>query len=269
MNVGIDKYYTKQDVVKQCISWFKTKINVNKTDLIIEPSAGNGSFISELEKITCIQLYYDIEPQHPNIIQHDYLNVSPNMLPVCENIHVIGNPPFGKKSSLAIKFIKYSCAFCDTISFILPKSFKKDSLKKCFPLNFDIVFQEELPMNSFILDKKECNVPCVFQIWKKNKYNRIPPLKLHPQGFHFVKKHDNPDISFRRVGVYAGKIKRDCNVSPESHYFLKFDTKLSLDLYNTLSEISFDDCKYNTVGSNSISRQELISKYNKFINKNI
>ena len=45
-------------------------------------------------------------------------------------IHVIGNPPFGRQSSLAIKFIKKSCSFSDTISFILPKSFKKDSMKK-------------------------------------------------------------------------------------------------------------------------------------------
>ena len=34
----------------------------------------------------------------------------------------------------AIKFIKKSCEFCDSVSFILPKSFKKDSLKKTFPL---------------------------------------------------------------------------------------------------------------------------------------
>ena len=52
-----------------------------------------------------------------------------------KKIHIIGNPPFGRQSSLAIKFIKKSAEFCDSISFILPKSFKKDSLKKHFPLN--------------------------------------------------------------------------------------------------------------------------------------
>jgi hypothetical protein len=44
-------------------------------------------------------------------------------------IHIIGNPPFGRQSSTAIKFIKKSCLFCNSLSFILPKSFKKDSLK--------------------------------------------------------------------------------------------------------------------------------------------
>ena len=36
-------------------------------------------------------------------------------------IHIIGNPPFGRQSSLAIKFIKKSVEYCDSISFILPK----------------------------------------------------------------------------------------------------------------------------------------------------
>lgn len=30
---------------------------------------------------------------------------------------------------------------------------------------------------------------------------------MQPVNFKFVKKTDNPDISFRRVGVYAGKIE--------------------------------------------------------------
>ena len=264
MNVGVDKYYTKLDSVKQCISWFKTYINVNTSDLIIEPSAGNGAFIPELKKMNCTQLYFDIEPHHPDIVQKDYLQFS-LITSEYEKVHIIGNPPFGKKSSLAIKFIKHSCTFCDTISFILPKSFKKDSLKKCFPLNFDIIFEHELPVNSFTLDEEDCSVPCIFQVWKKNKYKRIIPLKVEPKGFQFVKKTDNPDVSFRRVGVYAGKISRDCNVSHESHYFLKFDCEITDDMYKTLSEVSFDDCKYNTVGSNSISRQEMIRKYNKVL----
>ena len=59
-----------------------------------------------------------------------------------KNIHIIGNPPFGRQSSLAIKFIKKSCEFCDTLSFILPKSFKKESLKKHFP--FDLRYDKKI-----------------------------------------------------------------------------------------------------------------------------
>ena len=87
-------------------------------------------------------------------------------------IHLVGNPPFGRQSSLAIKFIKQSCKFCDTISFILPKSFKKDSLQKHFPINFHLEYEYELPKDSFIVGDKSHDVPCVFQIWIKKDTNR-------------------------------------------------------------------------------------------------
>ena len=58
-------------------------------------------------------------------------------------IHVIGNPPFGRQSSLAIKFIRHSAKFCNTISFILPKSFKKDSMRNKVPLDFHLIHEKE------------------------------------------------------------------------------------------------------------------------------
>ena len=65
--------------------------------------------------------------------------------------------------------------------------------------------------------------------------------KIEPQGFFFVKKTENPDISFRRVGVNAGKIDVNSQEkSIQSHYFLKFKNNKSLqDNINVLSKISF------------------------------
>ena len=103
-------------------------IDIDDNDIIIEPSAGNGSFIDEIKKTVNNYIFYDIEPENDEIIEQDYLLVNSDDFKDC-NIHVVGNPPFGRQSSLAIKFIKKSCEFCDTISFILPKSFKKDNLK--------------------------------------------------------------------------------------------------------------------------------------------
>ena len=182
-------------------------------------------------------------------------------------IHIIGNPPFGRQSSLAIKFIKKSCEFCDSISFILPKSFKKDSLKKSFPLNFHLIFEIDLPDKSFLVDGKEHNVPCIFQIWDKKQTNRIINEKLEPLNFIFVKKTENPDISFRRVGVNAGTldIKID-EKNIQSHYFIKFTNGKSItDNINKLSTITYEF--NNTVGPKSISKQEIIFKFNQFLFK--
>ncbi len=259
----IDKYYTTNTTVELCINYIKENILIGKNDLVIEPSAGNGSFIESIKSISNNYLFYDLEPENEEVCEQDYLELDlDSEKKSYENIHIIGNPPFGRQSSLAIKFIKKSCAFCDSISFILPKSFKKESLKKTFPLNFHLVFETDLPENSFLVKGIKHDVPCIFQIWKKYDYNRNIVQKLEPIGFKFVEQEQEPDISFRRVGVNAGKIDTDdiLNKSVQSHYFIKFtNNKPLIDNINNLLKIKYSF--NNTVGPKSISKQELIKEF--------
>jgi len=268
----IDKYYTKDTIVESCLKSIKNYINITSDDLIIEPSAGNGSFITGIKSLSNNFIFYDLEPENTEIIKQDYLLLDYSELTnKFSNIHVIGNPPFGRQSSMAIKFIKKSYEFCNSISFILPKSFKKDSLKKKFPLNFHLVFENDLPDKSFLVDGVEHNVPCVFQIWQKKNTKRLVVQKLEPNNFKFVEKPENldtveenekPDISFRRVGVNAGTIDVNINEkSVQSHYFIKFTNNKSVnDNIKRLYNITYDF--NNTVGPKSISKQELIFKFN-------
>ena len=259
----VDKYYTKDVVVDLCLNLVKKYIQINAEDLIVEPSAGNGSFIAGIKSMTSNFKFYDLEPENDEIIKQDYLLYDYGSIKGSfSKIHIIGNPPFGRQSSFAIKFIKKSCEFCDSISFILPKSFKKDSLKKSFPLNFHLIFEFDLPDKSFLVDGVEHNVPCIFQIWEKKATNRVANEKLEPVNFIFVEKTDNPDISFRRVGVNAGTIDTQIDEkSVQSHYFIKFTNGQSTtENANKLSTITYEF--NNTVGPKSISKQELIFKFN-------
>ena len=262
----IDKYYTKDIVVEMCLNLVKKYIEINTDDLIVEPSAGNGSFITGIKSLSSNFRFYDLEPDNDEIIKQDYLLFDYGSIKkTFSKIHTLGNPPFGRQSSLAIKFIKKSCEFSDSVSFILPKSFKKDSLKKTFPLNFHLIFEIELPDKSFLVDGVEHNVPCIFQIWEKKNVNRIVNEKLEPINFIFVEKTENPDISFRRVGVNAGTIDKKINEkSIQSHYFIKFtNEKSTTDNIQNLSIITYDF--NNTVGPRSISKQELIKEFNKVL----
>lgn len=270
-----DKFYTKTNIATKCCEDFQKYIDINTSiDIIIEPSAGNGSFIEPLTNITNNTLFYDILPEHPNIVKQDYLtiDVSTILFPdIHTKIHIIGNPPFGRQSSLAIKFIKQSVTFCDTISFILPKSFKKDSMQKHFPLNFHLIYQDDIETNSFIINsntetESEKDVPCVFQIWEKKDYNRDCIVKCIPTNFIFVARDEEPDISFRRVGVNAGAIDINNlhNKSIQSHYFIKFN--LNIDKKNAIDKIK--NVIYetnNTVGPKSISKQEIIKEFNNIL----
>ena len=100
-----------------------------------------------------------------------------------------------------------------------------------------------------------------FKFGKKTT-NRVVNEKLEPVNFMFVKKTENPDISFCRVGVNAGTIDRKIDEkSIQSHYFIKFTNGKSItDNINKLSTITYNF--NNTVGPKSISKQELIFKFN-------
>ena len=267
---NLEKYYTKKETVDTCIKQFNLVMKdynfSKKNDVIIEPSAGNGAFIEGCKKLCNNCLFYDIEPEHNDIVKQNYLDFDySDIQQKYNNIHVIGNPPFGRQSSLAIKFIRHSCLFCNSISFILPKSFMKESMKYKVPLNFHLVSEIELQNDAFYVNGDSYNVPCIFQIWVRKNILREKPKKLIPNKYQFVKKQDPHDIAFRRVGVYAGKIyKNTIDKSVQSHYFIKFDEKITDELYNKLSNIDFTDGS-KTVGPKSISRQELIKLYNTYI----
>ena len=99
----------------------------------------------------------------------------------------------------------------------------------------------------------------------KKTTNRVVNEKLEPVNFMFVKKTENPDISFRRVGVNAGTIdKKNDEKSIQSHYFIKFTNNLPLsENLNKLKAITFDF--NNTVGPKSISKLELINEFNRVL----
>lgn len=262
----IDKFYTKDEIVNKCIDEIKKNLEINKNDLIIEPSAGNGAFINQIKSLSNNYYFCDIEPEQKEIIKEDFLTLDNTINKKYKKIHIIGNPPFGRQSSIAIKFIKKSCEISNSISFILPKSFKKKSLQRYFDLNFHLIKEINIPDNSFLMDNKEVNVPCIFQIWEKKKEKRLIDKKLIPNNFLFVSKEENPDFSFRRVGVNAGNVStnyQDKNI--QSHYFIKLINQNNKNkLIEEIKKIKFPFD--NTVGPKSISKQELIKEFNKIIN---
>lgn len=280
-NTKLDKYYTKNEIVEFCTNKIETILNINyKKDLIIEPSVGNGSFINNINKLCKNKILIEIDESHKeclynkyklkknelvflDFLDYDYYNV----LNKFDNIHVIGNPPFGTKSSKAIKFIKHSCKFCTSFSFILPKSFKKDSLIQKIPKNFHNLLTIDLSLNSFFYNDTIYNVPCIFSIYIKKNIQRENIIKNIPNNFSFVKKYKPHDISIRRVGCRTGFTDISLNSenkAEQSHYFIKFlkPHNINDEFLKKLNDISNLECIKNTVGQKSISKNELI----KFIN---
>lgn len=250
----LDKFYTKEEVSKYLIS----KIDLSLYELIIEPSCGNGSFYNNIEHSNKIGI--DIEPEIENVLKMDFFDFKYNSSISRDKILIIGNPPFGKQGSLAMDFINHSSLYSDTIAFILPLSFVKISVKNRIPNYYHLEYEEILPENSFLLNNGDYDVKCVFQIWKRKDHKRIKIKSDKEIGFKYVKEDENPDLSIRRVGVYAGKCFYELNKSSSSHYFIKIDDKSKVvKVFKFLNNYKWEDY---TVGPRSISKYEL----NKVIN---
>jgi hypothetical protein len=174
---------------------------------------------------------------------------------------VIGNPPFGQQNSLAVRFINHAATFADTIAFIVPLSFKKDSVKNMLNPNLHLRSEVVLPKNSFTLEGEDMDVPCVFQIWDYKKEARVKPAVVKVNAFSFVSKLEAPDLYIQRVGGRAGHAGTDwADRSAQSNYFVKVDLSIIspaklVDLVNGLKFPSKDW----SVGPRSLSKQELLS----------
>ena len=261
-----DQFFTKLKVVKLCLELI-SKFVVD-VDIFIEPSAGSGNFYNQLPANKRIGL--DIESQFQEIIECDFLKWDlPNNL-LGEKVCFVGNPPFGKNSSLAIKFFNRSALLGDSICFILPRTFRKSSVINRLNEFFHLQHQIILPENSFeLIDGTSYSVPTVFQIWIKKDFKRekIKTNSKHPDWEWTSKEYAN--ISIRRVGINAGKVFNHTNVSESSHYFLK--TKDIDKVFNNLKSIFEEQwnpktcsnlsCKYDTAGNPSLSKAEIVKEY--------
>lgn len=251
----LDQFYTKPSVAQECIEHLPKSKSDDYT--FIEPSAGDGSFYNLLGRDT---IGIDMEPMCPGLIKADFLKWSPP--PSKRKYIVVGNPPFGRQSRLAKAFIKHGCEIADIIAFILPRSFTKPSMFNAFDDYFHNIHSHDLKQNSFLLNGEEYDVPCVFQIWERKETRRAPQKNIKPIGFKYVKSSEPYDITFRRVGVYAGRCKRNdgTQVSVQSHHFIKFDDASRVDA--VIERVNNHIFPTNTVGPRSLSKNEI----NSFIN---
>ena len=254
----LDQFYTNEAVAKFCYLRVLEIYKEDEFSLFLEPSAGTGSFFKLLpvEK----RLGLDLEPKHNEIKKLDFFDYHP--LDNAKTI-TIGNPPFGKCSSLAVKFFNKAAEFSNVIAFIVPKTFQKQSLQNKLNLNFILKLNIDLVNNSFIFNNKSFEIPCCFQIWERSINSRIiNKIILDNNLFVFCKK-EKANIAIRRIGRRAGKATSAINeLSESSHYFLnyKFNNISINEFVSIINDINFSKIVNATSGIKSLSKPELITE---------
>lgn len=166
-----DQFFTTKEnaelTSKKAFDYFENNnIDINNYTFI-EPSAGDGIFIPFLKNKNVVFEAFDIEPRNGDIVEKDFLDFAPDKN---KKYIVIGNPPFGLRGNLALKFINKSSSFADYVCFILPQLFESDG--KGSPMlrvdkSYKLLLSEKIPNAFRFPDNKDVSINCYFQIWGK------------------------------------------------------------------------------------------------------
>lgn len=199
---SLDKFYTKKDTAKRLIGVSEEILDVDLTNSpTIEPSAGGGAFSSQLNNVVA----YDLYPEISNVKKQDFL--ADFTIPNASKRIAIGNPPFGKKGTLALQFLNKCGRLCKATCFILPSTFKRWSVQSHIDPELRLIYEEDLPLDSFEFNGKPYSLNCVFQIWTKEMRPDLEDLRIQ----------EKPPISHPDLTLWQ------YNGSPESREYVYED----------------------------------------------
>lgn len=229
-----DKYYTSSEVVELCLKLVKECLKEDAITEVIEPSAGNGAFSNKIKN--CIA--YDIEPEHPNITKQDFLTLN---IEYKSGRLIIGNPPFGTRNTLAVKFFKKSVKVADYVAFVLPISQLNNNLQM---YDFDLI--KSVDLGTQIYTDRELR--CCFNIYKRpsngelNKKQQVKlndvTIKEYRRGGKY-KEPQNFDFSICNWGDVGAVPKFVGEYSQEAYFYVN-----DKNIYNQVkSLLSYDNIR--------------------------
>ena len=304
-NLKLDQFFTKPKEARRLYNIVESKIDLKKYDVVLEPSVGANSFGSCFPKDKSYLMDIDpknnvfwynpktnqtekidrTEKENKNkiiITQMDFLSFGATIealgLFTDKKVIAVGNPPFGQNSSLAVKFFNICAKFCDTISFIIPRTFKRISVQNQLDLNFHLEYNEDLPYStSDCVFEPHMNAKCCFQIWtrKDEKREKIKLPKTHRdweflamgplekrEGLEKMQPTPPKGASFamKAYGSNCGEIvtKGLQKLRPKSWHWIKCENpKEMIKRFNSLDYSLSKD----TVRQDSLGRSELVKLY--------
>lgn len=312
-NIELDQFFTKPEEAKRLYGILDDYVDLEEYDIIYEPSVGANSFGAFFPQKKAVRM--DIDPKQNvfwydpkedkvtrvnrldkknkskkiEIIQMDILSMGRTIdimgFETDKKIIAVGNPPFGKASSLAVKFFNICAKFCDTIAFIIPRTFKRISVQNQLDLNFHLTYNEDLAYST-----KDCvfepimNAKCCFQIWKRQEEKRekvnLPKSHKDWEFLGFGPNITDPNdprkgqptppsgasFALKAYGSNCGEVvtKDLQDLRPKSWHWIKCENPQKL--IARFNKLDYSISK-DTVRQDSIGRAELVKLYTDMFDK--
>lgn len=267
--MDLDQFYTKPDIALKCWQQILNYISPTNVDIFLEPSCGTGSFYNLLPNDKRIGIDLDPKIQDDKIATMNFYDFQPNRnLRYC----VVGNPPFGKVSSEAVKFFNKASEFANVIAFVIPRTFRRISVTNRLDLNFHLIFDEDIPLHPCSFEPSMA-AKCCFQIWERRPVPRQlvilktkhPDWKFLPLGAKNSKGQPTPPdgahFALKAYGSNCGEIvtKKLSTLSPKSWHWIRSNIPVD-ELMRRFKTLDYSISK-QTVRQDSIGAGELVMLY--------
>lgn len=276
---GLDKFYTSPATAAICINIVADMYEWD-WDLVVEPSAGDGSFYSLFPPPTagCQFVGIDLAPEHPDVATMDFFDYSPSP-PIhpasgsnSRKTLVIGNPPFGRVSSLAIRFFNHAAEWATVVAFIVPRTFRRVSVQNKLDMRFHLVHDHDIPTSPCCFSPPMM-AKCCFQVWERRPALRVrvelPTTHVDwaflPYGPRDDAGQPTPPVGADfAIRAYGGKCGVVCRsgleaLRPKSWHWVKAAIDVDL-LISRFEQLDYS-VSTNTARQNSIGRADLVALY--------
>ena len=270
---GLDKFYTSENFARHCVDQLFDRFPAEGFDLQVEPSAGAGSFLRQLSpEVDSVGI--DIFPEDPRVQQGDFFEFTPP--PEKRDVLVVGNPPFGRGCSLAVRFFNQAARWSKVIAFIVPRTFRRRSVQNKLNLEFHLVHDEEVPSRPCVFSPA-MSVKCCFQIWERRESAR-PVVRLSTTHAHWdflpygptdARGQPTPpegaNFAIRAYGGRIGEIRTSdmSALRPKSWHWIRAKEPMNV-LKARFEALDFSISR-DTARQNSMGRADLVSLYEESI----
>lgn len=262
--LNYDQYYTPYDIMEYCVNkaWDVVSDLGCSVSEFLEPSAGEGVFSDYLLTSGLNVVAMDLFPKSENITQQDYLTCDLKYKP---KRFIIGNPPYGSKLDLAIKFYNKSVELGDYIAFILPIS-QLNNTQSMY--KFNLIYSEDLGVLTFSGNR---DVHCCLNVYirpegglNKKKVNKLKDVTIVRQDSKKFKDFEY-DIRMCYWGdATAGKILNE-GESYSAEYKIKINKEeLKHRVIEVLKNIDWGN-ELNSTSMLKIQQHHIINVLKKYI----
>lgn len=261
---GKEQFYTPKSVANEILTRVLKVTKTSNQVTFLEPAAGSGAFVeaAKANGFTNV-IAMDIEPKHPEVVKANFLERKPKL----EHGLCVTNPPFGRNNALSIPFFNKAAEHCDTIAFVVPRSWRKWSVLNRLDRNFALI--DDWDLNIDYVDENEEQVhgignlrTCV-QVWQRVAGYQRNLIKIEDLGLFEKTTPEKADLAFTQFGYGCGSFTLDFPKTPNTtKAFLRLTHPRTLE---AMRNVDYSRFRNHTAYTEAVSLTELNFLLNEYL----